>query len=219
MSNIKVYNTETEQWEYAVIGKQGATGATGPTGPTGATGAGVAEGGTTGQVLSKASGTDYDTEWTDVSGGGMTLLSSTTASGSSTSITSLDQTYSKLVFVGEKILCDTNTTIRLKIGSGSTYWAGAGANGYLAATQVDATFSSIGDIGSSGAGTSFYFEVFNYTSTTSRPPIIGAVCTRNDEDLFTLAGMRFTLSTIDQVTIEVASGAFTAGTLSVYGAN
>ena len=38
----------------------------GPQGATGATGAGVATGGTTGQVLSKVSGTDYDTQWRDV---------------------------------------------------------------------------------------------------------------------------------------------------------
>lgn len=58
-------------------GPNGATGATGPTGPTGATGAtgasgaagpGVPTGGTTGQVLAKNSGTDYDTAWTTPSG-------------------------------------------------------------------------------------------------------------------------------------------------------
>lgn len=38
-------------------GPQGFTGATGPSGP------GVASGGTAGQVLKKASGDDYDTEW------------------------------------------------------------------------------------------------------------------------------------------------------------
>ncbi len=59
-------------------GIQGETGATGPQGEqgiqgiqgiqgeTGATGAGVNAGGTTGQVLTKASATDYDTEWTTV---------------------------------------------------------------------------------------------------------------------------------------------------------
>lgn len=34
-------------------------------GPQGDTGAGIAKGGTSGQVLSKKSGNDYDTEWTD----------------------------------------------------------------------------------------------------------------------------------------------------------
>lgn len=56
-------------------GATGATGATGPAGPTGATGAtgpagpGVAEGGTTGQLLAKKSGTNYDTEWVPVPAG------------------------------------------------------------------------------------------------------------------------------------------------------
>lgn len=46
-------------------GPAGPTGETGPTGPAGAPGVGIPTGGTTGQVLSKASGTDYDTEWID----------------------------------------------------------------------------------------------------------------------------------------------------------
>ena len=50
-------------------GPTGATGATGATGPkgdkgdTGSAGQGIATGGSTGQYLSKASGTDYDTTW------------------------------------------------------------------------------------------------------------------------------------------------------------
>lgn len=44
-------------------GATGATGATGPAGADGADGVGVPAGGTTGQILKKASNTDYDTEW------------------------------------------------------------------------------------------------------------------------------------------------------------
>ena len=57
-------------------GPQGLKGDTGDTGPQGlsgndgADGQGVPTGGTTGQVLKKASATDYDTEWADESGGG-----------------------------------------------------------------------------------------------------------------------------------------------------
>ena len=47
-------------------GPIGATGPAGPTGATGAPGAGVIPGGTTGQILAKASATDYDTLWTAV---------------------------------------------------------------------------------------------------------------------------------------------------------
>jgi len=65
-------------WLASLVGPAGATGATGATGPTGpqgpagddgANGVGVPVGGTIGQVLAKASGTDYDTEWVDASGG------------------------------------------------------------------------------------------------------------------------------------------------------
>jgi hypothetical protein len=62
-----------------LAGAAGATGATGPQGPAGATGAtgaagaagqGVPTGGTTGQVLAKIDGTNYNTQWTTPSGGG-----------------------------------------------------------------------------------------------------------------------------------------------------
>lgn len=46
-----------------LAGPQGPTGATGAAGADGADGVGVDAGGTTGQVLAKASNTDYDTEW------------------------------------------------------------------------------------------------------------------------------------------------------------
>lgn len=57
-------------------GVAGATGATGATGPAGATGPGVVVGGTTNQVLAKASATNYDTTWKDVTGTGSVVLNS-----------------------------------------------------------------------------------------------------------------------------------------------
>lgn len=51
-------------------GVPGTPGATGATGAKGDPGEGVPTGGTTGQVLAKASGTDYDTEWVEQTGGG-----------------------------------------------------------------------------------------------------------------------------------------------------
>lgn len=51
-------------------GPTGAQGPAGATGPAGSPGVGVPTGGTTGQVLAKASATDYDTTWSTVSGGG-----------------------------------------------------------------------------------------------------------------------------------------------------
>lgn len=50
-------------------GPAGVTGPAGPTGPQGDPGEGVPTGGTSGQVLTKDSGTDYDTSWQTPSGG------------------------------------------------------------------------------------------------------------------------------------------------------
>lgn len=49
---------------WLIIGPQGIQG------PAGQDGVGIPAGGTTGQVLAKKSGTDYDTEWVDQTGGG-----------------------------------------------------------------------------------------------------------------------------------------------------
>jgi hypothetical protein len=51
-------------------GTVGPAGPKGDAGTNGTNGQGVPTGGTTGQVLAKASGTNYDTEWVDQSGGG-----------------------------------------------------------------------------------------------------------------------------------------------------
>lgn len=51
------------QGEQGIQGVKGDTGDTGPQGPAGADGQGVPLGGTTGQVLSKSSASDYDTSW------------------------------------------------------------------------------------------------------------------------------------------------------------
>jgi hypothetical protein len=53
-----------------IAGLQGPQGPAGATGGTGAAGQGVPVGGSTGQILRKASGTNYDTEWATGGGGG-----------------------------------------------------------------------------------------------------------------------------------------------------
>jgi hypothetical protein len=65
MANLKYYNKATSQWETILVGAKGETGETGSQGPAGF---GVPSGGDEGQVLGKASNTDYDFQWID--GGG-----------------------------------------------------------------------------------------------------------------------------------------------------
>ena len=67
MADITEFPIPTEVLDPAnypeFIGPTGDTGPAGPQGDPGPAGVGVPAGGTTGQVLAKASGTDYDTEW------------------------------------------------------------------------------------------------------------------------------------------------------------
>lgn len=64
------FKTKDESGTVASLqGPQGDPGATGDPGADGADGVGVPAGGTTGQVLKKASGTDFDTAWDDEAGG------------------------------------------------------------------------------------------------------------------------------------------------------
>ena len=61
---------EGPQGPIGETGPQGPEGPAGPKGDPGAAGPGVPVGGTAGQVLTKKSGTDYDTEWKNPTGGG-----------------------------------------------------------------------------------------------------------------------------------------------------
>lgn len=62
-SDVFMTDLTNTKWEVFI------SNTTGPTGDPGADGQGVPVGGTTGQVLAKVDGTDYNTEWVDVSGG------------------------------------------------------------------------------------------------------------------------------------------------------
>jgi len=62
-SDVFMTDLTNTKWEVFI------SNTTGPTGDAGADGQGVPVGGTTGQVLAKASNADYVTEWVDASGG------------------------------------------------------------------------------------------------------------------------------------------------------
>ena len=82
-------------------------------------------GGTTGQILSKASGTDLDFEWSTPASGGYVLIGSTTtfSASSSVSIDSLfDSTYTnyKVITQFTCSLNDTNIYIKLRAAGSDT---------------------------------------------------------------------------------------------------
>jgi|GEM_PF-2100455 len=91
--------------------------------------------GTNGHTLVADSGETTGLKWAAPASGGQTLLSTTTLSGTSTTISSIDQTYKHLLIVARGIYCsgDIDGIIRLNSDTGSNYtsinaWsAGVGA--------------------------------------------------------------------------------------------
>lgn len=86
-------------------GDPGDKGEKGDTGPKGDPGIGLPAGGTTGQVLKKRSGNDYDTTWANESGGGGGTISANveqTATGAVITITDTSGTTTATVTNGEK---------------------------------------------------------------------------------------------------------------------
>ena len=127
-------------------------------------------GGTTGQVLSKVDGADYNTAWADAAGGGgMTLISSTTLSGVSTTISSIPQTYKNLYLVVSNAYCDNTTDPTVYYdcrvvpnGSIENFW------GFMSGVTITATtaFPIISNISSNTSSkNAVAFQIIDYTST------------------------------------------------------
>jgi hypothetical protein len=130
------------------------------------------KGGTTDQVLAKNSNTDLDYKW--ISTGGITLLSTTTMSGATTTISSIPQTYLdlRIVVVG----ATPNVGSQLSLG-----WNGGAIDFSRFSVAGDAGFSSTGASGSTmlmntetirqstsggNGGGVYIIDMENYTSTT-----------------------------------------------------
>jgi hypothetical protein len=81
------------------------------------------KGGTTGQVLTKASGTDMDFSWASP-GGGWTLLATKSLSGSSTNtISSISQDYNSLYLIVNGMSQSANGTVSIKLNGNSSLYA------------------------------------------------------------------------------------------------
>lgn len=110
----------------AVVNVTGVTETTGDQGPQGAAGVGVPSGGTTGQVLKKASNTNYDTEWADESGGGggdtVIDLGELSLSGNNLFTGTIDQQTFNSISPGSKV----TFTLQILMTKGTCIVSGAG---------------------------------------------------------------------------------------------
>ncbi|CAB5238890.1 hypothetical protein UFOVP230_77 [uncultured Caudovirales phage] len=93
-------------------GIPGTAGATGPTGPQGPAGVGVPTGGTTGQVLTKASNGDYVTTWSDIPPSGILSVS-----GTSNQITVVNGSTAPVISISSNPLVPGTAAMRVPLGT------------------------------------------------------------------------------------------------------
>jgi hypothetical protein len=131
--------------------------------------------GTAGQVLTVNSGATAP-EWSTISAGGMTLISTTTLSGATTDLTSIPQTYNSLFLIVTGMTANTSDKIFLMQPNADT--SGVIDMQYSVNATAGQT-SSGGSVVLSGneatlrtdANNAFAIQINNYTSSTRHKPI------------------------------------------------
>lgn len=187
--------------------------------------------GTSGQVLSS---TGTDLAWTTPSsGGGMTLLSTTSLSGSSTTISSISQSYKKLIIHVYGVSLSADGAIEIYARNGSTNithritgWQTQYNYGAVSSQSVFGTVSR--DLKGSNVQNMFSIEIDNYANTGTNANYqksvkqyglwvsVDGVVTNTMQ-----AGGLYSANTggVDTVYILGILGTFNAGTVKIYGVN
>jgi len=173
--------------------------------------------GTNGNVLTAASGETTGMKW--AAAGGMTLISTTTLSGASTTIGGFGTSYKSIVLIIANVNQSTASTISLTWGSSNgEYYAGLeNATGYTASnTELTAQSRNC-----NSTLNAWYVRIDNYSSTTLHMPI--QIYGRFGSTAGTIGvmqgGAAENAGGISQVTFNRGSGNFTGGTVYLYGVN
>ena len=184
--------------------------------------------GSTDQVLKVTGGVPT---WAAPAAGGMTLLSTTTLSGTSTLISSVNQTYNNLFIIIKNIDVSSGTNAYVRIEPNSTTNAVSYSNqiatGGTISTQGDGTFPGIpicgAEYAASNTNNAWALEIYNYASTTSHKPfnLAGAFIVNSTNATQTLNSSGSYRSNTEITEFRVYSGSagssFNGGTVLIYG--
>ena len=180
--------------------------------------------GTAGQVLTVNSGANAP-EWAAISAGGMTLLSTTTLSGASTTISSISGSYTDLQIVGVGIDTSANADLEVRLngntGSNYVHQYFRAANSTLTAADASGTSMLFGTAGSAASyadATNFVINIPRYSQTEFHP--IYSVCRSYASGylFYHMAGAFNSTAAISSITIFTSGGqTYDAGTVYVYG--
>ena len=164
-------------------------------------------------------------KWASAASGGMTLLSTTTLSGASTTVSSINQTYNTLFVLMTGVNTSTNSYPEIRPNSAFT---GSYVESSCTATTVNtvaAAASAIRPYGGnhntkSGTTTNaMALTIYNYTATSSIKPFDLSSSHENSSSVRCATLAKGGLNTNSEITSLVffADGSFNGGTVRIYG--
>jgi hypothetical protein len=184
--------------------------------------------GTNGQILTADSTAATGLAWaTPASSGGMTLLSTTTLSGASTTVSTIDQTYNSLLILvtgisfsataGAYAACQINGTSNLastvrQIGSGATVNSQGIAAGDFQMSYNNYVLNNTNN--------AFSITIDNYASTTNYKPyrLTGQYINNSSVTETTNGGGNvITNSAVSSLKFTADTSSFNGGTVRIYG--
>ena len=181
--------------------------------------------GSTGQVLTVSDGVPA---WQTISAGGMTLLSTTTLSGSSTTISSISTAYNNLSVLISGVNVSSNAYIELQANSTGgiyTYPAiGSNPTNNNAVTQESFTTSTFyifqNQLKASNTDNVYQINFINYASSSYYKPFFAFGNSMNQENnrvsSLRVGGVQSNTA-ITSLRISCDAGTFSAGQVLIYG--
>jgi hypothetical protein len=176
--------------------------------------------GSSGQFLSVAAGVP---SWVTLNAGGMTLLSTTTLSGASTTISSIDGTYVNLFVTATGIATSADAIIRIapnNVDNLSYLNRATSLSGTLDASTVTYVLLTGGSSAiASGVQSSYAINFFNYASTKNIPFTVNGSFTNASDGMrsYFAQGAFQTTSALSSLVFSPSTGTFSGGTVKVYG--
>jgi hypothetical protein len=177
--------------------------------------------GTNGQVLTADSTAATGLAWATSSAGGMTLLSTTTLSGASTTISSISGSYKNLQIVLRSVKPATdavNVLMQFNSDTGSNYFSFAPDGSGNATTTTSITL--FGNIDNTATTSGMYIDLPDYADTTSfKSLFFNGSGTRGTGVVayYGQAGHYYSASAISSITLFPSSGNWTSGSVLIYG--
>jgi hypothetical protein len=179
--------------------------------------------GTNGQVLTADSAEATGLKWATSASGGMTLLSTTTLSGASTTISSISQSYKSLMFVITGVTCGSNGQFFGAPNNNTTniQFAGVqGAGGSATGGSNSRVVFSLNNTLANDANNAWTLLFDNYTSTTAFKPfeLYGRFIENDSSSKAVIFGGIFSSTTnISSMVFTHSGGNFSGGTVLTYG--